>query len=109
MTAYGNSNDNISIVGQEPGALEALVKLTKSIHDSIKLETVGALWNLSIDEKNRESIAAVGGVEALVFLFFLFIPFVFQFHLSLCFLTIYYVRWHLQTLVQMHPQLCKRE
>ncbi|VVB06368.1 unnamed protein product [Arabis nemorensis] len=66
ISAYRNSNNNITIIGQVPGAIEALVKLTKSILDSVKLETAGALWNLSFDEKNRESIAAVGGVEALV-------------------------------------------
>ncbi|XP_052883455.1 protein ARABIDILLO 1-like isoform X1 [Gossypium arboreum] len=29
-------------------------------------EAAGALWNLSFDDKNREAIAAAGGVEALV-------------------------------------------
>lgn len=29
-------------------------------------EAAGALWNLSFDDRNRESIAAAGGVEALV-------------------------------------------
>jgi hypothetical protein len=29
-------------------------------------EAAGALWNLSFDDRNREAIAAVGGVEALV-------------------------------------------
>ncbi|KAF9617506.1 hypothetical protein IFM89_036710 [Coptis chinensis] len=29
-------------------------------------EAAGALWNLSFDDRNRETIAAVGGVEALV-------------------------------------------
>lgn len=32
-------------------------------------EAAGALWNLSFDDRNREAIAAVGGVEALVLLF----------------------------------------
>lgn len=38
-------------------------------------EAAGALWNLSFDDRNREAIAASGGVEALVnnptFLFYL--------------------------------------
>ena len=29
-------------------------------------EASGALWNLSFDDRNREAIAAAGGVEALV-------------------------------------------
>lgn len=32
----------------------------------IRQEAAGALWNLSFDDRNREAIAAVGGVEALV-------------------------------------------
>lgn len=32
-------------------------------------EAAGALWNLSFDDRNREAIALVGGVEALVYLF----------------------------------------
>ena len=31
-----------------------------------KQEAAGALWNLSFDDRNREAIAAAGGVEALV-------------------------------------------
>jgi len=29
-------------------------------------EAAGALWNLSFDDRNREAIAAAGGVQALV-------------------------------------------
>lgn len=29
-------------------------------------EAAGALWNLSFDDKNREAIAAAGGIVALV-------------------------------------------
>jgi hypothetical protein len=29
-------------------------------------EAAGALWNLSFDDKNREAIAAAGGITALV-------------------------------------------
>lgn len=32
-------------------------------------EAAGALWNLSFDDRNREAIAAAGGVEALVSFF----------------------------------------
>jgi hypothetical protein len=34
--------------------------------NSFRQEAAGALWNLSFDDKNREAIAAAGGVEALV-------------------------------------------
>ncbi|ESQ44043.1 hypothetical protein EUTSA_v10005776mg [Eutrema salsugineum] len=66
LAAHGDSNDNNAAVGQEAGALEALVQLTQSPHEGVKQEAAGALWNLSFDDKNRESIAAFGGVEALV-------------------------------------------
>lgn len=33
---------------------------------SNRQEAAGALWNLSFDDRNREAIAAAGGVEALV-------------------------------------------
>lgn len=36
-------------------------------------EAAGALWNLSFDDRNREAIAAAGGVEALVYNFSLHI------------------------------------
>ncbi|KAL5973179.1 hypothetical protein ACLOJK_037206 [Asimina triloba] len=32
----------------------------------MRQEAAGALWNLSFDDRNREAIAAAGGVEALV-------------------------------------------
>ncbi|KAJ4905327.1 Protein ARABIDILLO 2 [Raphanus sativus] len=66
LAAHGDSNNNNAAVGQEAGALEALVQLTKSPHEGVQQEAAGALWNLSFDDKNRESIAAFGGVEALV-------------------------------------------
>ncbi|XP_010473820.1 PREDICTED: protein ARABIDILLO 2-like [Camelina sativa] len=66
LAAHGDSNNNNAAVGQEAGALDALLQLTQSLHDGVKQEAAGALWNLSFDDKNRESIAAFGGVEALV-------------------------------------------
>ncbi|KAG9159519.1 hypothetical protein Leryth_026855 [Lithospermum erythrorhizon] len=66
LAAHGDSNTNNSSVGQEPGALEALVQLTHSSHDGVRQEAAGALWNLSFDDGNREAIATAGGVEALV-------------------------------------------
>jgi hypothetical protein len=33
---------------------------------AIRQEAAGALWNLSFNDRNREAIAATGGVEALV-------------------------------------------
>ncbi|KAL3613693.1 Protein ARABIDILLO 1 [Castilleja foliolosa] len=66
LAAHGDSNNNNAAVGQEVGALEALVQLTHSPHDGVRQEAAGALWNLSFDDRNREAIAASGGVEALV-------------------------------------------
>lgn len=66
LAAHGDSNSNNAAVGQEAGALEALVLLTKSPHEGVRQEAAGALWNLSFDDRNREAIAAAGGVEALV-------------------------------------------
>ncbi|XP_044481329.1 protein ARABIDILLO 1-like [Mangifera indica] len=66
LAAHGDSNTNNSAVGQEAGALEALVQLTRSPHEGVRQEAAGALWNLSFDDRNREAIAAAGGVEALV-------------------------------------------
>ena len=39
---------------------------------SIRQEAAGALWNLSFDDRNREAIAAAGGVQALVISFICF-------------------------------------
>ncbi|KAK1262700.1 Protein ARABIDILLO 1 [Acorus gramineus] len=66
LAAHGDSNSNNAAVGREAGALEALVQLTCSLHEGVRQEAAGALWNLSFDDKNREAIAAAGGVEALV-------------------------------------------
>ncbi|GAB4844292.1 Protein ARABIDILLO 1 [Ancistrocladus abbreviatus] len=66
LAAHGDSNNNNAAVGQEAGALEALVQLTRSLHEGVRQEAAGALWNLSFDDRNREAIAAAGGVEALV-------------------------------------------
>ncbi|KAJ9188526.1 hypothetical protein P3X46_003878 [Hevea brasiliensis] len=66
LAAHGDSNTNNAAVGQEAGALEALVQLTHSPHEGVRQEAAGALWNLSFDDRNREAIAAAGGVEALV-------------------------------------------
>ncbi|XWS36983.1 hypothetical protein CRYUN_Cryun19dG0004200 [Craigia yunnanensis] len=66
LAAHGDSNSNNAAIGQEAGALEALVQLTYSQNEGVRQEAAGALWNLSFDDKNREAIAAAGGVEALV-------------------------------------------
>lgn len=66
LAAHGDSNTNNAAVGQEAGALEALVLLIRSQHDGVRQEAAGALWNLSFDDRNREGIALAGGVEALV-------------------------------------------
>ncbi|CAI9770353.1 unnamed protein product [Fraxinus pennsylvanica] len=66
LAAHGDSNGNNAAVGQETGSLEALVQLIRSPRDGVRQEAAGALWNLSFDDRNREAIAAAGGVEALV-------------------------------------------
>ncbi|PKA48761.1 Protein ARABIDILLO 1 [Apostasia shenzhenica] len=66
LAAHGDSNSNNAVVGQEAGALEALVQLTCSPNEGVRQEAAGALWNLSFDDRNREAIAGAGGVEALV-------------------------------------------
>ncbi|WOL05628.1 protein ARABIDILLO 1 isoform X2 [Canna indica] len=66
LAAHGDSNSNNAAVGQEAGALEALVQLTYSQNEGVRQEAAGALWNLSFDDRNREAIALAGGVEALV-------------------------------------------
>ncbi|KAJ8772315.1 hypothetical protein K2173_027492 [Erythroxylum novogranatense] len=64
LAAHGDTHN--ASVGQEPGALEALVQLTYSHHEGVRQEAAGALWNLSFEDKNREAITAAGGVVALV-------------------------------------------
>ncbi|KAK6162626.1 hypothetical protein DH2020_002467 [Rehmannia glutinosa] len=66
LAAHGDSNNNNAAVGQEVGAVEALLQLTRSSHDGVRQEAAGALWNLSFDDRNREAIATSGGVEALL-------------------------------------------
>ncbi|XWS47706.1 hypothetical protein CRYUN_Cryun13aG0007200 [Craigia yunnanensis] len=66
LAAHGDSNSNNAAIGQEAGALEALVQLIYSQNEGVRQEAAGALWNLSFDDKNREAISAAGGVEALV-------------------------------------------
>ncbi|XVE76864.1 hypothetical protein DITRI_Ditri13aG0014500 [Diplodiscus trichospermus] len=66
LASHGDSNSNNAAVGKEAGALDALVQLTGSPHEGVRQEAAGALWNLSFDDRNREAIAAAGGVEALV-------------------------------------------
>ncbi|CAI5457622.1 unnamed protein product [Closterium sp. Yama58-4] len=66
LAAHGDCNRNSAAVGAEPSAIPALVGLLQSPNESLKQEGAGALWNLSFDERNREAIAAAGGVEALV-------------------------------------------
>ena len=70
LAAHGDSNGNNSAVGQESGALDALLQLTRSPNDGVRQEAAGALWNLSFDDRNREAIASANGVEALVWHFF---------------------------------------
>ncbi|KAJ4904258.1 Protein ARABIDILLO 1 [Raphanus sativus] len=55
LAAHGDTNNNNAAVGQEAGALEALVQLTQSPHEGVDKKLL-----------NREFIAAAGGVEALV-------------------------------------------
>ncbi|KAG2258603.1 hypothetical protein Bca52824_077897 [Brassica carinata] len=66
LAAHGDSNNNNAAIGKVPGALKTIIQLTRSHHGGVKQEAAGALWNLAYDEKNRELIAALGGVEASV-------------------------------------------
>ncbi|CAA2984594.1 Protein ARABIDILLO 2 [Olea europaea subsp. europaea] len=43
LAAHGDSNSNNAAVGQEAGALEVLVQLTRSSHDGVRQEAAGAL------------------------------------------------------------------
>ncbi|KAK9015520.1 hypothetical protein V6N11_006625 [Hibiscus sabdariffa] len=62
LAAHGDSNSNNAAVGQEAGALEALVQLIHSPHEGVR---------------NREVIAVGGVVEALVKIFLPLIALVF--------------------------------
>lgn len=66
LAAHGDTNHNNATVGLETGSIEALVQLTRSPHEGVRQEAAGALWNLSFDDRNRESISTAGGIEALV-------------------------------------------
>ncbi|XP_047308844.1 protein ARABIDILLO 1-like [Impatiens glandulifera] len=60
-----HTNDNDIIVGYKLRALQALVQLIHSTDKHTRQEAVEALSNLSFDERNREAIVAVDGVETL--------------------------------------------
>lgn len=80
LAAHDDSNNNNAAIGKEPRALETIIQLTRSHHGGVKLEAAGALWNLAYDEKNRELIAALGGVQASVLLYiFPFLSFILYF------------------------------
>ncbi|CAI0383940.1 unnamed protein product [Linum tenue] len=66
LVSHGDVNASNFAVGEEVGAVEALVRITFSQHEGARLEAAGALWNLSFDERNREAIAAAGGIVALI-------------------------------------------
>ncbi|CAL1405576.1 unnamed protein product [Linum trigynum] len=66
LVSHGDVNASNVAVGEEVGAVEALVRITFSQHEGARLEAAGALWNLSFDERNREAIAAAGGIVALI-------------------------------------------
>ncbi|KAK6142979.1 hypothetical protein DH2020_023327 [Rehmannia glutinosa] len=66
FTAHGDNNCNAAAVGQETGAIDALLQLTRSRHDGVRDAAAGVLLNLCFDDRNQEAIAAAGGVEALV-------------------------------------------
>ncbi|KAE8732192.1 Transducin/WD40 repeat-like superfamily protein isoform 1 [Hibiscus syriacus] len=63
LAAHGDSNSNNAAIGQEEGALEALMQLTYSQNEGVRKLLV--LCGISFDDKNREAIAAAGGVETL--------------------------------------------
>ncbi|KAE8672148.1 Protein ARABIDILLO 2 [Hibiscus syriacus] len=74
LASHGDSNSNNAAVGQEAGARKYnhVFKLALGNTYYIRFrvngqEAAGALWNLSFDDRNREAIAAAGGVEALIY------------------------------------------
>ncbi|XP_076899982.1 protein ARABIDILLO 1-like [Bidens hawaiensis] len=66
LTAYGDSNTLNAAVGQEDGAIDALVLLIRSENEAVCQEALSALSNLLSDDRNLEQIVLVEGVEALV-------------------------------------------
>ncbi|XP_047308809.1 protein ARABIDILLO 1-like [Impatiens glandulifera] len=60
-----HTNDNNIIVGYKLRALQTLVQLIRSPDKHTCQEAVEALSNLSFDERNREAIVAVDGIETL--------------------------------------------
>ncbi|CAH8304720.1 unnamed protein product [Eruca vesicaria subsp. sativa] len=66
LAIHDDGNINNDAIGLETGVLQTLLQLTKSNHVGLKQEAAGALWSLAYDDKNRELIAALGGVEVLV-------------------------------------------
>lgn len=56
------------LIGSKVKSLPEVVffDINVNVYFSTRQEAAGALWNLSFDDRNREAIAAAGGVEALV-------------------------------------------
>lgn len=48
LAAHGDSNSNNAAVGQEAGALEALVQLTRSPHDGVRWY-IFFIWKFFLD------------------------------------------------------------
>ncbi|KAL8119314.1 hypothetical protein AgCh_016726 [Apium graveolens] len=68
LASHGDRNFCNTAVGDEIGAVEALVQLLLSPCNGVRKEAVVAVSNLCFYARNREAIAAAGGVEALAFL-----------------------------------------
>lgn len=65
LAAHGDRNFCNTAVGEEIGAVEALVQLLHSPCNGVRKKAVLAVFNLCFYARNREAIAAAGGVDAL--------------------------------------------
>ncbi|XP_047312638.1 protein ARABIDILLO 1-like [Impatiens glandulifera] len=68
LTRMVHTNEKSIIVGHKLCVFQGLVGFIRSQDKHICEKTVEALNNLSFDERNREEIVAVDGIEALVYL-----------------------------------------
>ncbi|KAK1364588.1 Arm domain-containing protein/F-box-like domain-containing protein [Heracleum sosnowskyi] len=65
LASHGDGSFCNTAVGEEIGAVEALVQLLHSPCNGVRKEAVVAVSNLCLNARNQEAIAAAGGVDAL--------------------------------------------
>ncbi|KAL1809230.1 hypothetical protein ACET3Z_026220 [Daucus carota] len=66
LASHGDTNACNAAIGEELGAVEVLVKFLYSPSNGVREVAVIAVSNLCFYARNREAIAAGGGVDALV-------------------------------------------